>query len=195
MSERERELPNPYAAPSQDTDPTVPAATFTGERDASRPGVVRYRYVPRLRPMVLAVLLFGVCLVFYVVRACGNDRGLIINDLIELGTDGATVFYAVLATLSGGFVLIGSWALAVRLRGPSYLVLDVEQLSIPSRFGRQARLVPYTSMREVGLVTVHSQSMLQITTERGKVTVAGIMLASEAQLREVGEALRARAQR
>jgi hypothetical protein len=196
MNEREREFGNPYAPPAHDGSAPAPAQAFTGERDPSRPGVVRYRYLPRLVPMLLAVIFFGICLVFYSVRAANNDRGLIINGLIELGTDGATTFYVVCAVLSAAFVLMGSWALTVRLRGPSYLVLDTHQLSVPSRFGRAARVVPYASMREIKLLTVHRQSMLQIVTDNGKVTIAGIMLASDAQLHEVGAALaRARAAR
>ncbi|HET7539078.1 MAG TPA: hypothetical protein VFK05_04375 [Polyangiaceae bacterium] len=189
MSEKEPERVNPYAAPQQDGEarPALPA--FTGERDASRPEVVRYRYQPRLVPMLLVVLFFGACLLFYVWRASNNDRGLIINGLITLETEGATTFYAVLAVLSAGFVLVGVWALATRLRGPSYLVFDTDQLSVPSRFGRRPRLVPYASMREIKLLRVQGQSMLQIETEGGKVTVAAIMLASDAQLSEVGEAL------
>ena len=189
MGKQEHEPANPYAAPQHDHDARLAPSAFTGERDASRPEVVRYRYVPRLLPMLLATLFFGACLAFYVWRASHNDRGLIINGLITLETEGATTFFAVLALASGGFVLIGAWALAVRLKGPSYLVLDIDHFVLPSRFGRRPRLLPYASLREIKLVSVQSQSMLQIETDSGKVTVAGIMLASDAQLSEVGEAL------
>jgi hypothetical protein len=197
MNERKTDSANPYAAPSHDDDGLPKALAFSGEPDPSQPGAVRYPYLPRVRPMALAVIFFGVCFVFYALRASRNDRGLIINDVIELGPAGATAFYAVFAAISGGFVLMGGWALAVRWRGPSYLVLDTQQLSIPSRFGRQPRRVPYASIQDIQLVSIHGQAMLQIKTDQGKATVAGVMLASDAQLREIGEQLtraRSRAQ-
>lgn len=180
---------NPYAPPGHDADGAPPALAFTGERDPERPGVVRYRYVPRLRPLLLATLFFGACLAFYVWRAWSNDRGLIINGLVELEAGGATIFFAVLALASAGFVAIGLWAMLIRVRGPSYLVLDETALSIPSRVGRKPKLVAYSSMREIRLLTAQGQTMLQITTDSGKATLGGIMLASDEQLREVGEAL------
>jgi hypothetical protein len=189
MNEHKTESANPYAAPSADGDGLPRAPAFSGEPDPSQPGAVRYPYLPRARPMALAVIFFGVCFVFYALRAARNDRGLIINDLIELGPAGATAFYAVFAVISAGFVLMGGWALAVRFRGPSYLVLDAQQLSIPSRFGRQPRRVAYTSIRDIRLVSIHGQAMLQIATDQGKATVAGVMLASDAQLGEIGEQL------
>jgi hypothetical protein len=180
---------NPYAPPQHDAGERRAEWVFTGERDPERPDVLRYRYVPRLRPMLLAVVFFSVCLVFYVWRAWSNDRGLIINGLLELETAGATIFFATLGALSGGFVAIGLWALLVRLRGPSYLVLDEASLSIPSRFGGKPKVARYSTMRDVQLLTVQGQSMLQITTDGRTLTVASIMLASDEQLREVGEAL------
>ena len=183
--------PNPYAPPEQD-DGRAPPRAFTGERDESQPGVLRYRYVPRLRSTLLAVLFFGVALVFYVWRAAHNDRGLIINGLIELETSGATTFYTVLAAASAGFVAIGLWAIAAHFRAPSYLVLDDAALSIPSRFGRKPRCVPYASIRGVELLNVQGQSMLKIVTESAPVSIAAMMLTSDAQLLEIGEVLRSR---
>jgi hypothetical protein len=182
---------DPYAAPERDADIVTPVG-FTGQRDAARPHVLRYRYAPRLAPMLAAVLFFAACLAFYVWRTASNDRGLIINGLLELETDGATAFFASLAVGSAGFVLLGLWAASMRLRAPSYLMLDERSLSFPSRFGRKARTVPYAAIRDIQLLNVQGQSMLQIETESGKVRVAAIMLASDTQLREVGAALRDR---
>ena len=192
MTRQRPRAKDPYAPPQQDDGGIASANAFTGERDETRPGVVRYRYVARLGKMALVLLFFGAASIFYVWRAKTNDRGLIINGLFELGTSGATAFFAALAVASGGFVLIGLWALAAHFGEPSYLVLAEGALSIPSRFGRKPRIVPYASIRDIQLTNVQGQSMLQIATDEGKATVAAIMLASDAQLREVGEALRAR---
>jgi hypothetical protein len=72
------------------------------------------------------------------------------------------------------------------LRGPSYLTLEESALSIPSRFGRRATVIPYESIRELRLVTFNRQSSLTLTTTTGKAAIASIMLASDDQLREIG---------
>jgi hypothetical protein len=192
MTKQSPPVSDPYAPPQQDGDEVAAAPAFTGEQDPERPLVLRYRYVARLGKMLLALLFFAGCLAFYVWRAGTNDRGLIINGLIELGTSGATRFFAAFALASGGFVLIGLWALAAHFRAPSYLVLDETALSIPSRFGRKPRSVPYAAIRGVRLTRVQGQSMLQITTDGRNATLAAIMLASDAQLHEVAELLIAR---
>jgi hypothetical protein len=134
-------------------------------------------------------------LVFYVWRAMHNDRGLIINGLIELEAGGATTFYTVLAAASAAFVAIGLWAITAHFRAPSYLVLGDALLSIPSRLGRKPRSVPYASIRGIDLLNVRGQSMLKLATAGGEVTIAAMMLQSDAQLLEIGEILGSRVRR
>jgi hypothetical protein len=150
---------------------------------------MRYRYAARPLPMLLGVLFFGACLAFYTHRGLSNHRGLVINRLIELGPDGATVFYWSLAGGSAAFVLVGLWALASRTLRESFLILDEQGLTIPSRWTARTRVIPYSSIRGIELVTLSGQRLLQIETESGKVSVAGIMLESDEQLREVGTEL------
>jgi hypothetical protein len=139
--------------------------------------------------MILGGLFFGACLAFYVHRGSSNQRGLIIDHVIELGIDGATTFYWVLAAASAGFVLIALWALAVRALRDTYLVLDERELSIPSRWSKRVRVIPYSEIRGIELVQINGQHLLYLATESGRVTVAGIMLESDERLRELGQEL------
>jgi hypothetical protein len=142
--------------------------------------------------MLFAAVFFGACLVFYAWRAATNDRGLIINGFIELGTGGATAFFAIFAVASAVFVAAGLWAITARFRAPSYLLLEEDRLEIPSRWGRRPRTVRYSEIRDIQLLNVQGQSLLQLATDAGRVTLAAMMLASDAQLREIGATLRDR---
>jgi len=142
--------------------------------------------------MLLAALFFGVALVFYVYRALHNDRGLIINGLIELETSGATVFYWVFAAASAAFVLIGAWGLLQRWQSPRYLVFDEVALSIPARWSKKVRVVPYASIQTLELVSLSGQKFVQLTTSTGKASIAAIMLASEDELVLVAAELKRR---
>jgi hypothetical protein len=66
--------------------------------------------IPLRRPYreaILALLMFGGCAVFFYVKASNNDRGLILNGIIEMGPQGADWFYAILGILSAAMALVG----------------------------------------------------------------------------------------
>jgi hypothetical protein len=135
--------------------------------------------------MLLGILFFGACLAFFIYRGLNNRQGLVINRVIELGVDGANVFYWVFAAGSACFVLAALAALAFRALHETYLVLDEQALSLPSRWSKRVRVVPYSAIRGVELVTLQGQRLLYLATESGRVTVAGIMLESDERLREL----------
>lgn len=80
----------------------------------------------------LAFILFGGSAAFMVNRAQTNDRGLIINGLIELDSSGADVFYAVMAVLSVGFSLMGALSLYNFARRKQFrVVLGRRSMTLP----------------------------------------------------------------
>ncbi len=169
----------------RDRSGSTGASTTLSNESPNPSGVVRYRYTPRALPMLLGISFFGACLAFFVYRGLDNQRGLVINRVIELDVDGATVFYWVFAALSACFVLAALGALASRALRETHLVLDEQALSVPSRWSKQVRVVPYSSIQGVELVTIQGQRLLYLATESGRVTVAGIMLESDELLREL----------
>jgi hypothetical protein len=74
--------------------------------------------IPLRRPYketILALVLFGACAAFFFVRASNNDRGLILNGIIEMGPEGADWFYAIMGLLSAGMAtlgLLGAWRIS-----------------------------------------------------------------------------------
>ena len=85
---------------------------------SDKPKRAKLTTIPLRRPYaegVLAIVLFGACAVFFYYKATNNDRGLILNGLIEMGPEAADWFYAVLGLLSGAFVvagLLGVWRIS-----------------------------------------------------------------------------------
>ena len=67
----------------------------------------QYEYKANLPTLLLGVLLFGVAALFFSYKAQSNVRGLIINGIITLSPEGATIFWWVFAGLSVAFVLAG----------------------------------------------------------------------------------------
>lgn len=85
---------------------------------SDKPKRAKLTTIPLRRPYregVLAIVLFGACAVFFYYKATNNDRGLILNGLIEMGPEAADWFYAILGLLSGAFVvagLLGVWRIS-----------------------------------------------------------------------------------
>jgi len=74
--------------------------------------------IPLRRPYkeaILALVLFGACAAFFFVKATNNDRGLILNGIIEMGPEGADWFYAVMGIFSAAIAslgLFGAWRIS-----------------------------------------------------------------------------------
>lgn len=84
-------------------------------------------------PLVLGLLLFGAGAFFFYHEASTNVRGLIINGLIHLDPDGADIFYAVMAVLSGVMSAgsaFGIWRWSQKK--PFHLVLSEKSILMPS---------------------------------------------------------------
>lgn len=157
--------------------------------------MISYPYRARLAPLLGAVMLFGAAATLFVHHGLTNDRGLILNRVITLEQDGATIFYWVMAGCSAGFVLIGVAALATRLRRAHHLVLDKTELRVPHQWRDRTRVVDYRTVRGFELREINGQHLLVIETSAGKVTVAAIMLQSALQLREIADELDRRVKR
>src|SRR5262249_39049867 len=65
-----------------------------------------YEYKPKWTGLLACGGFFALCALLVAHRAYRNDRGLIINGIIELSPDNATLFYWALCALSIGFVLL-----------------------------------------------------------------------------------------
>jgi len=65
-----------------------------------------YEYKPSWLIILLCGGMFVLAAVFFGVRANSNDRGLIINRVVELSENSATIFYRIFCFLSLCFVAI-----------------------------------------------------------------------------------------
>ena len=135
-----------------------------GARAASPASPVRkYRLNSRKTPMVLAVLFFGAVGGFLGWRSLTNDRGLILNGVITFDTEGASIFYAVLAVTSLLFVGAGGIALVRQFGEPQWLTLDQHAVSGPrSVINATPVRIPYSEIANVKLFSYRGQTGAEI---------------------------------
>lgn len=146
----------------------------------------RFSYRPRVSNMLLAGGLFAIAAAYLGHRAYFNDRGLILNGVIKLGVEGATVFYGALATVAALIALVAAvLTLSGLVRGPQILFAG-DHLSIPQGlFGAKYTTVPFRELWQISPHKVGSQEMLIVRTLSGSHTLLKSHFRSEADYSEV----------
>jgi hypothetical protein len=139
--------------------------------------------IPLRRPYkeaMLALVLFGACAVFFYVKASNNDRGLILNGLIEMGPEAADWFYAILGILSAGLALMGLFG-AWRISQIKNFQIDLgrKELTFPAAPVFRAPLVtvPYDRIDAVEIVAHGSVSSVAIREGERVYSIPGRWLA------------------
>jgi hypothetical protein len=142
--------------------------------------------------MIGVIAMFGSAMAFFAHRAETNDRGLIINGIIELGPHGADIFYAVFAGLSGALAALGVLGLIRAFGAPMYVVLEHDAIVVPGpMFSPRARRVEFERIRALETWNVNGQVGLTIRYDGGRAGIARSMV-GEAAFQEIIGELKAR---
>jgi hypothetical protein len=157
-------------------------------------GVEReYEYKPSWAAILLGGGFFALCAAFFVVRAGGNDRGLIINGVIRLSPEGATIFYWVLFGLSAAFVAAAALLVLHRLNLRQRIAFTPDAVLLPkSRWSSEERRVAYSAITGLSRSEVYGQRFLRVSYDGGAVEIAASMLPSREVFEEVTALLRER---
>lgn len=134
-------------------------------------------YRPSLGKPLLAMVFFGVCAVIMAHEAQTNDRGVVLNGLVELSTSGATVFYWVICGLSLGLVATALFFGLPQLLIPRRIVLEPDAITIPGwGFSRKHYRIPREEVRGVHLSSYQKIRMLKIIHVGGSKTINSSMM-------------------
>jgi hypothetical protein len=136
-----------------------------------------YDYRPKWAIIVLTAVFFGAGALFLGVKAQGNDRGLIINGVIELSPEGATVFHWTTAAIGLGFVVAAAFLAVMRLTVHQRITVTATGIAIPrSRWSADAIAVPFGQIIEWRTSRVFAERFLTVVYHGGKFTLAASML-------------------
>jgi hypothetical protein len=155
---------------------------------------LRYAYKPKLLTFALCGLFFAGCGVVIGKVALENDRGLILNRILRLGPDSATIFYWVLAAACVAFVVVALLGIARSFGTVREVVLDSAAISAPKNPLSQVVVVtlPFTAITDLQVTQVHRQKFLVIRHADGKLNINQSMLPTHDDFDELVEALDAR---
>jgi hypothetical protein len=134
--------------------------------------------------MLLPLLMFGACAAFFFREAITNDRGLIINGIFRLDTQGGTIFYYVMAGLSCLFVLGAIWAIINGLTVKQKLVIYSDGLGLPLK--KETVRLYFSDIVSAQMLEIYSTRMIEFAVKDGKkYSIPDSKLGTKAELDEV----------
>jgi hypothetical protein len=152
--------------------------------------VREYEYRPKWTMIVFCGAFFALCTAVIASKAANNDRGVVINHIIELGPEGATTFYWGLAALCAAFVVIAVFLAYHRVVFKQSLLFGPAVLIVPaSQWSRAQKEIAYRDIHKLSERSVYGQRFLIIACAGGKYTVNASMLPSKSAFEEVRELL------
>lgn len=147
---------------------------------------ITYSYRAKPTTMLWAGGFFAACSAVYIHLIMTNDRGLVINRILELDAQGATIFYAVLGAASIFFVITAAIATIYGQLKKPLLVLAEDHLIIPYGFIRKRpKVIHFVDIRKMAYQSVNGQHFLTIWSLGGKVSIMRSLLESEKVFEEV----------
>lgn len=152
-------------------------------RDPAGRALTRWTISRPWGKLALGVIFFGAGALFMHHRAATNDRGLIINGLIELGVHGAKIFYWSLAALSAAFVVVcifyGMPQLLIRRR----ITMDEDAITLPARgFSAAHYRIPWGEIESVSRSTYEKMTFLKIRHRGRRFSVNSTWLPSNGDI-------------
>ena len=129
----------------------------------------KYPYQPKWMPILLGGLFFTVCGGVLAHSAWNNERGLIINGILELEAATATIVYWVLAALSFVLVLLCGLQAYNRLTQFREVRLTGDSLIAPkSAWSTNEVSIPLAEITDLRQQEVNGQRFLKVVAADGK---------------------------
>ncbi|HAS6997775.1 TPA: hypothetical protein I7280_23385 [Vibrio parahaemolyticus] len=154
---------------------------------------VRIPYKPNKIVFILAIAFFAACAGFMGNIALTNDRGLILNRIIEFSPLGATNLYWAVTIAALSFVLVGTLALIKSMFSNREIVITNESISSPkSGFSKQDVTVNFSDITGVNMQTIQKTKILNIEHLGGRLSIPNSMLPNKASFEELVSQLQSR---
>ncbi|MBI3561819.1 MAG: hypothetical protein HY080_08895 [Gammaproteobacteria bacterium] len=147
---------------------------------------VKFPYKPNVVIMILSTVTMASIALGLGYIAKTNDRGLILNRVIEFSVEGATIFYGCLAVACGVLAIFGVIATIIGLTTKKEILLTRSSISAPkSAISKKILTIPFKDVTKINIQTVQKQKFLHIIHARGKLTIPQNMLPSKKLFEEL----------
>jgi hypothetical protein len=145
-----------------------------------------FEYKPSWLIIILGGLLFGVGVGVLAIKANYNNRGLIINHIIELTTSEATIFYWTLSFFSLCFVLMTVGLIFHRFKYRQRIAFTEKGIIVPkSRWSGEEKIIEYKDISGISRANISGQKFIYLIHSGGKFIINCNMLPSKKAVEEI----------
>ena len=135
-------------------------------------GDLEYPYRARQSPMILAVVLFGVCFVFLAWVAVNNAEDSLLFGMIKISLDMANLFYSGAAAVSLLLVAISIAFMVRRARREMWVRLTPTGFSAPENpWAREPTWVPLREIEDLYVYKHRRREFIELRHRRGKLII------------------------
>ena len=136
-----------------------------------------YPYRPQTKRLVFALAFFGLGTPVIAYDAMTNDRGLILDGLIHLSRDNATIFYWALAAACGLMTLVGVATLIRSALVTRTITLTATSLSSPRTiFSSGVFTVSFSDVQSLTVQQIRRQRFLAVRHRGGTLSIPALYL-------------------
>ncbi|MCP4134253.1 MAG: hypothetical protein GY754_24985 [bacterium] len=147
---------------------------------------IKYPYKPKPFLFLFAAVFFGACALIIGHNAMTNDRGLILNGILEFSENGATIFYWTLTVISVLIVFIAIFAVIKGIISKLEIIISETAISLPKNgFSRKIITINFSHITDVSIQSVQKQKFLTIIHSAGKLSIPGSMLPQKGSFDEL----------
>lgn len=149
-----------------------------------------YQYKPKNKLIIMTILFFGVCTAVLYHKAKTNDRGLILNGIIEFQENGAATFFWILTACSAIFVILGIIMIIQKIKKNIPITISDDQISIPYGFVKKTIYhVLFKDINRIEEASISGQEFLYIYTEDKRHYITKDMIQTKDEYNEIVETL------
>lgn len=146
----------------------------------------KYEYGSKWITIVLVILMFGATSVLFFFKAIHNDRGLILNNIVELSENGATIFFWIFFVFSLLFVFAGIIGAYYKLKKKEYLILKSDSVIIPPIGLRRTKTeIRFSDILLIHETQVNKNSILTLKFNGGKRGIASNLLLNKSDYNDI----------
>jgi hypothetical protein len=147
---------------------------------------LEYRYKPKPWVMLATMLFFAAAGAFLAMEAFTNERGLVIQRIIHLSPQGATITYWCLAGICALFAIVGLAGFIAGLVSRQYLRLTMTEISAPKfAWSRTHTIVRLKEITDISVQSVQNQRFLNLRYPGGKLSITQSFLPTPAAFEEI----------
>ena len=156
-----------------------------------------YDYKPQWLGITFGAVFFGFCAIFFAIKAQTINHGVLLDGLIELSIENATVFFWVLSLLSSMFVGASLYSMYFYARQVKNNRIEFASDAIifpKTPMNPSVRVVEYRTISNLAIVHVKRIRILRVTYIGGSASISSSLVKSDATFDEISSMLAAKVQ-